>query len=97
MFRLEKVFQKDDLFFIYIYNISKLPVIYFTLYLGFILKDLTIYDLNQFSLFYNSEYFFLANCVFFSYFFFQFIFENYNIFKTNFISFLKNDIKFIFL
>ena len=57
MFKLEKVFQNDDKFFIYFELFIKSLIIYFVSYTFCILEKNTIYDIKEFDIFLNSNYF----------------------------------------
>jgi len=57
MFRLEKVFQNDDLAFILLNNFFKILSIFIITYFVVILKDNSIHELFQFRIFKNSNYF----------------------------------------
>jgi len=90
MFRLEKVFQNDDNFFIKFTNILKFFFLFILIYVFSILENNSIYELFDFYLFKNSIFFKFS---------FIFIFINFLItilfFKShnNFLSFYKNVIK----
>ena len=58
MFRLEKVFQNDDSGYILFVNFIKSLTLFFSTYLFVILSKYSIYDLLNFELFKNSNYFF---------------------------------------
>ena len=78
MFRLEKVFQNDDKFFIYFSFFFKCLTIYITIYLFTILKDNTVYDILDLNIYYNSNYYLFS--IFLPILFF---FSNIIIFKDN--------------
>jgi len=90
MFRLEKVFQNDDNFFIKFTNILKFFFLFILIYVFSILENNSIYELSNFYLFKNSIFFEFS---------FIFILINFLnsvlLFKShkNFISFNKNAIK----
>ena len=58
MFRLEKVFQNDDSGYILFSNFLKSVILLITAYVFVILSDYTIYDLTNFKIFKNSNFFF---------------------------------------
>ena len=57
MFRLEKVFQNDDNFFIKFTNILKFFFLFILIYVFSILENNSIYELSNFYLFKNSIFF----------------------------------------
>ena len=91
MFRLEKVFQNDDSGYILFVNSIKSLTLFFSTYLFVILSKYSIYDLLNFELFKNSNYFFFSFFIFVIYFTFSFFLKNRTDYQKNFISFLKED------
>ena len=91
MFRLEKVFQNDDSGYILFVNSLKSLTLFFSTYLFVILSKYSIYDLLNFELFKNSNYFFFSFFIFVIYFTFSFFLKNRTEYQKNFISFLKED------
>jgi len=91
MFRLEKVFQNDDSGYILFVNFIKSLTLFFSTYLFVILSKNSIYDLINFELFKNSNYFFFSFFIFVIYFTFSFFLKNRIEYQKNFISFLKED------
>ena len=91
MFRLEKVFQNDDSGYILFVNSIKSLTLFFSTYLFVILSKNSIYDLLNFELFKNSNYFFFSFFIFVIYFTFSFFLKNRTEYQKNFISFLKED------
>ena len=57
MFRLEKVFQNDDNFFITLTSILKFFFLFILIYVFSILENNSIYELSDFYLFKNSIFF----------------------------------------
>ncbi len=92
MFRLEKVFQNDDSGYIFFTNIIKSISILLLIYFFSILRLNTIFDLNNFKLFVNSNFFNYAIIYSLIYFVNSFFLKNHLYYKTNFISFLKEDV-----
>ena len=91
MFRLEKVFQNDDSGYILFVNSIKSLTLFFSTYLFVILSKYSIYDLLNFELFKNSNYFFFSFFIFVIYFTFSFFLKKRTEYQKNFISFLKED------
>ena len=60
MFRLEKVFQNDDQFFVYFDIFFKSLVVFFTIYIFSILESNSIYDLKKTEIYYKSKYYYLS-------------------------------------
>ena len=58
MFRLEKVFQNDDSDYILFSNFIKSLILLATAYAFVILSDYSIYELTDFKIFKNSNFFF---------------------------------------
>ena len=57
MFRLEKVFQNDDQGYVYFVNLLKSLSILLIVYIFSILQNRSIYQLFDFKIFVNSNYF----------------------------------------
>ena len=91
MFRLEKVFQNDDRGYILFVNFIKSLTLFFSTYLFVILSKNSIYDLINFGLFKNSNYYLFSFFIVVIYFIFSFFLKNRSDYQKNFISFLKED------
>ena len=91
MFRLEKIFQNDDLFFIKSNILIKSIIIFLIVYIYSILKENTVYDLFNLSIYKNSTYYLFSILLFLFYFIFSLIIVKDKKYKTNFLSFLKYD------
>ncbi len=91
MFRLEKVFQNDDSGYILFVNCIKSLTLFFSTYLFVILSKNSIYDLINFGLFKNSDYYLFTFFIVVVYFIFSFFLKNRSDYQKNFISFLKED------
>ena len=72
MFRLEKIFQNDDLFFISVLIYLKSIVLFLSIYIFSILELSSIYDLLNFTIFKNSKFNYLAYYLTFFYFIISF-------------------------
>ena len=93
MFKLEKVFQNDDSGYYLFINFIKSLILFISIYFFSILEKNSIYDLLNFEIFKNSKYFIYSILI--SIFFFVISFNSKKkIYQKNFISFLKDDIKF---
>ena len=92
MFRLEKVFQNDDNFFIKISLFLKVISILLSIYIFSILEFKTIYDLFNINIFTNSKYYNISIFIIPIYFLISIFSNNSNKYKTNFIIFLIYDI-----
>ena len=97
MFRLEKVFQNDDNSFIIFSNFTKAFLIFLSCYFFIILSDNSIFELLDYKIFINSNYFFFSTCISICYYLFSFFFVEKKNYKKNFLSFLKEDILNIIL
>ena len=95
MFRLEKVFQNDDKFFINFSNIFKSLIIYIIIYLFSILEKNSIYEILDYKIYKTSDYFIFSLIVFLSFYIFSnsffkehkhFFNYNLNIVKKDFIN-----------
>ena len=91
MFRLEKVFQNDDSGYILFVNFIKSLTLFFSTYVFVILSKNSIYDIINFELFKNSNYFFFSFFITIIYFVLSFFLKNNTDYQKNFISFLKED------
>ena len=93
MFRLEKIFQKDDNLFINISILLKCFLVFLSIYVFAILEFNSIYDLFNFDIYKKSKYF--AISIYFSIFNFLFSFI-FRITKKRYVvhllSFFLNDI-----
>ena len=88
MFRLEKVFQNDDSFFLTLFSISKYTTIYFSSYLVVVLRENSIYELLNVEIFTHSNFFVFTNYFLAGYFVINFLLDkekNYNQSITNFL------------
>ena len=92
MFRLEKVFQNDDSGFILFVNFIKSLSLFFSIYIFIILSNNSIYDLLNFELFTNSNYFFFSIFISVTYLIFSFFLKDRTNYQKNFLSFLKEDL-----
>jgi exopolysaccharide biosynthesis polyprenyl glycosylphosphotransferase len=91
MFKLEKVFQNDDKGFILFTEVIKTLFIFFSIYIFAILESHSIYQLFNYDIFINSNYFQYG--VLFPIIFFLFCLSKSNTFyNLNFVSFLKKDL-----
>ena len=92
MFRLEKVFQNDDSGYVLFINVIKSFFLFLISYIFVILNKNTIYEISNYKIFLNSEFFFYATLIPLI-FFISFLFlKNKKEYKKNFLSFLKEDI-----
>ena len=92
MFRLEKVFQNDDTGYILFSNFIKSLILLVTAYTFVILSNHSIYELTDYKIFTISNFFFYSILLSIIYFIFSFFFNDKKKYKTNFLSFLKEDI-----
>ena len=91
MFKLEKVFQNDDTGYYLFINFIKSLILFISIYFFSILEKNSIYDLLNFEIFKNSNYFIYSILI--SIFFFVISFHSKKkIYQKNFISFLKEDV-----
>ncbi len=97
MFRLEKVFQNDDSAFILFINFVKSLSIFLAIYLFSIFEKNSIYEILNFQIYSNSEYFIFSICQPLIFFIILSITNSSNHYQKNFLSFLKNDIVSFFL
>ena len=91
MFRLEKVFQNDDSAFILFYNFIKSVSLILLSHLFVILNDNSIFELTNYQIFKNSNYF-VYTIILAATFFISSFFKDIKQYKSNFISFLGKDI-----
>ena len=92
MFRLEKVFQNDDLAFILLNNFFKILSIFIITYFVVILKDNSIHELFQFRIFKNSNYFLYSIILTIIFFINLFFFKKKEHYKSDLDSFVREDI-----
>jgi len=92
MFRLEKVFQNDDTFFIKISSLLKIISISLSIYIFSILEFKTIYHLFNINIFIDSKYYNISIFIIPIYFLIEIFLNNTNKYKSNFIIFLRYDI-----
>ena len=95
MFRLEKVFQNDDKFFINFTNLIKVFFIYLSIYFFSIVENNSIYEIKDYYIYLNSNYYLFSYLVLIIFFIFtnvffkthtQFYFYNKNIIKKDFLN-----------
>jgi len=91
MFRLEKVFQNDDSGFILFSNFIKSVLLLIVTYIFVILTDNSIYELTDYKIFKNSNFFFYSIFLSVIYFIISFFIKNRKEYKKNLLSFLKED------
>lgn len=91
MFKLEKVFQNDDSGYILYINIIKSLSLYFFTYLFVILNKNSIYDLFNFEIFKESNYYIFSFFISIIYFICSFFLKNRTDYQKNFLSFLRED------
>ena len=96
MFRLEKVFQNDDSGYILFSNFIKSGILLTTSYIYVILSNNSIYELSDYQIFTNSNYFLYSIILSVNYFILSFFLKNQKIYRRNFISFIKEDLLNIF-
>ena len=92
MFKLEKVFQNDDSGYILFTNFLKSVLLLIISYLYVILSNNSIYELNEYQIFKNSNYFLYSIILSINYLIFSFFLKNRKEYRKNFISFLKEDL-----
>ena len=96
MFKLEKVFQNDDTGYYLFINFTKSLVLLISIYIFSILENNSIYDLFNFEIFKDSNYFIYSITISILFFTISFFFKKKKYHK-NFISFLKEDIVILVL
>ena len=92
MFRLEKIFQNDDIFFIKINILCKTILILFSIYIYSILEFNTIYDLLEINIYKDSNYYFFSIYITVIYFFVNSYISQNKKYRMNFLSYLRYDI-----
>ena len=98
MFRLEKIFQQNDLLFINLLIFLKSFIVYLSIYIFSILEFNSIYDLLKFHIYIESNYFYFSFCLTSFYLLSLFIFNTKQYkYKISFLYFLLNDITAIFI
>ena len=91
MFKLEKVFQNDDTGYYLFINFIKSLILLIFVYIFSILEKNSIYDLLNFEIFKNSNYFIYSILI--SILFFAISLNSKKkVYQKNFISFLKDDV-----
>ena len=92
MFKLEKVFQNDDSAYILFTNFLKSILIYISIYIFSILEKNSIYELLDYEIYLQSNFFHLS--IFLSIFYLILVLLNKsdNIYKRNLISFFTEDL-----
>jgi len=92
MFRLEKVFQNDDSAFILFNNFSKSVLLILLSHTFVVLNYNSIFELTNYQIFKNSNYFLYTVILSVTFFFSSIFFNNSKFYRSNFISFLRKDI-----
>ena len=93
MFKLEKIFQNDDLLFLNFYIFVKTFVLFLTIYIFSILEFNSIHDLSNFTIFENSKFYNFSIYVSSLYFIISFFFRLKKRYVINFLTFLQQDIQ----
>ena len=93
MFKLEKIFQNDDLLFLNVYIFVKTFVLFLTIYIFSILEFNSIHDLSNFTIFENSKFYNFSIYVSSLYFIISFFFRLKKRYVINFLTFLQQDIQ----
>ena len=97
MFRLEKVFQNDDSGYNFFVNFTKTLFLFLTVYCFSILNKNSIYDIFNYNIYLNSNYYFYSIFVTLSYFFFSISLSNKTEYKKNIIFLLKEDYLYLLI
>ena len=98
MFRLEKIFQQDDHFFINTSIFFRSFIVFLSIYIFSILEFNSIFDLLNYNIYKTSGYFYLSLYFPIFYLLFSFFFRAMKKrYTTNFLSFLLNDIIPLFI
>ena len=92
MFRLEKVFQNDDKFFINSLIFVKAFIILLSVYIFSILQDNTIYELLEFNIYIESNFYLFSIYFATIYLLTNIIITKDKKYKSNFLSYLRNDL-----
>ena len=92
MFRLEKVFQNDDKFFINSLIFVKAFIILLSVYIFSILQDNTIYELLEFNIYIESNFYLFSIYFATIYLLTNIIITKDKKYKLNFLSYLRNDL-----
>jgi exopolysaccharide biosynthesis polyprenyl glycosylphosphotransferase len=95
MFKLEKVFQNDDNGYYVFINLIKSLILLISIYIFSILEKNTIHEILSFEIFKNSKYFLHAILIPLIFLLISFFLKE-KMYKKNFISFLKDDIRNFF-
>ena len=93
MFKLEKIFQVNDVVYINLSIFWKSLAVFLSIYIFSILESNSIYDLFNFNIYLTSKYFYLSLYFTISYLIFSFVFGTIKKrYTANFFIFLINDI-----
>ncbi len=92
MFKLEKVLQNDDSAYIYFSFIAKSIVVLLSYYIFSILEKFSVYELTNFQIFKESQYFLFSILLSIFYLIFSLFLKKRKNYQNNFISFLRQDI-----
>ena len=96
MFKLEKVFQNDDTGYYLFINFIKSLILFISIYFFSILEKNSIYELLNFDIFKNSDYFLYSITISISFFFISH-YPKKKTYQKNFIFFLRDDVKIFIL
>ena len=91
MFKLEKVFQNDDTGYYLFISFIKSSILFVSIYFFSILEKNSIYDLLNFEIFKNSNYFIYSITISIL-FFITSIYSKKKVYQKNLISFLRDDV-----
>jgi exopolysaccharide biosynthesis polyprenyl glycosylphosphotransferase len=96
MFKLEKVFQNDDTGYYLFINFIKSLILFISIYFFSILEKNSIYELFNFDIFKNSDFFLYSITISISFFFIS-LYPKKKTYQKNFISFLRDDVTIFIL
>ncbi len=92
MFKLEKVLQNDDSAYNYFTFIAKSIVVLLSYYIFSILEKFSVYELTNFKIFKESQYFLFSILLSTFYLILSLFLKKRKNYQSNFISFLRQDI-----
>lgn len=97
MFKLEKVLQNDDSAYVYFSFLIKSAIVFLSYYSFSILETNSIYELKNYQIFKNSQYYLFAILLTVFYLNLSLFLKKRKNYQYNFISFLRQDVLGIFI
>ena len=92
MFKLEKLFQNDESGYLIFINFIKSIILFISIYIFSILKENSIFELFEYKIFKNSDFFYFSIIFCIIFYLSTLFFYEKRKYNQNFLTFLREDI-----